>query len=62
MSRVKTLEGIMLEAPFDLDELRLNEGVNHIDRNADIARRAAQRVTASQVPQILGEIDLYNEI
>lgn len=39
VSRVKTLEGIMFDAPFDLSDLRLKEGVFHEARAQDFVRR-----------------------
>lgn len=62
VSRVETIEGLMFDAPFDLDDLRMSRTNNHIHREIDVAERAGQRVTEEMVPAILEEVDLYNAI
>nr|OQO27419.1 hypothetical protein B0A51_07870 [Rachicladosporium sp. CCFEE 5018] len=39
VSRVKTLDGLMFEQPFDLERFRMRKGVEEGDRDADLKRR-----------------------
>lgn len=45
--RVKTIEGLMFDCPFDLSALRVQANTNHAARAEDIARRLPQHVAAA---------------